>query len=174
MTSTHSEPHAGHGRRLYWAAIVALLLGLTALYHAVIRGEQPMRLEQDAEGRALVVLQRQRNSHFAATGAINGHEVNFLVDTGATDVAVSDQLARSIGLDFGPRIGIMTAGGPVSGWVTRLDTVQFGAFVLRDVRATITPGLGQQALLGMSFLKHFSIVQDGDTLVISAPGGSES
>ncbi|MEJ8569744.1 retropepsin-like aspartic protease family protein [Elongatibacter sediminis] len=170
MTGAGDAPSAGQGRRLYWAAIVAILLGLTALYHAVIRGQGGMSLSEDEHGRVLVVLERRRDSHFSADGQINGHDVHFLVDTGATDVAVSERLARSIGLEFGPRIGIMTAAGPVGGWVTRLDRVQFGVFTLRDVRATITPGLGEQALLGMSFLKHFSIVQEGDTLVIAAPG----
>ena len=165
---------ADHGRRLYWAAIVAILLGLTALYHAVLRGPGEMSMSLDAAGQPVLVLQRQRNGHFAVTGAINGHEVRFLVDTGATDVAVSERFARSIGLEFGPRIGIMTAAGPVQGWITRLDSVQFGAYTLRDVRATVTPGLGQQALLGMSFLKHFSMIQEGDTLSIAAPGELDS
>lgn len=174
MKQLQSEQHADQGRRLYWAAILAILIGLTALYQAVVRHDGGMSLARDSEGRALVVLQRQRNGHFSAAGAINGYAVPFLVDTGATDVAVSERLARAIGLEFGPRIGIMTAAGPVSGWMTRLDSVRLGAFELRDVRATIAPGLGEQALLGMSFLKHFSIVQEGDTLVIAAPGVSET
>ena len=81
-----------------------------------------------------------------------------------------DRVARAIGLEFGPRLTVMTAAGPVRGWMTRLDSVQLGALALSDVRATIAPGLGDQALLGMSFLKHFSIVQEGETLVIALPG----
>jgi aspartyl protease family protein len=61
----------------------------------------------------------------------------------------------------------MTAAGPVRGWVTRLEKIQVGPLLLRNVRATITDGLGEQALLGMSFLKHFSMIQEGDTLVLS-------
>ena len=49
---------------------------------------------------------------------------------------------------------------------TRLDQVSFGSLELDDVRATITPGLGSQALLGMSFLKHFNMRQEGDRLLI--------
>ena len=147
--------------------------GLTALYQAVI-GTGRVQLAQEADGRASVVLERRRSGHYLATGAINGQPVRFLVDTGATDVAVSDTLARSIGLEFGPRTTIMTAAGPVRGWLTRLDSVQLGALSLSDVRATIAPGLGNQALLGMSFLKHFSIVQEGETLVIASPGVTRS
>jgi aspartyl protease family protein len=165
-------PQAPDQKRLYWAAIVAILLGLTALYHAVTRNDGGMRLQRDAEGRVMVVLQRKRNGHFSASGEINGQPLGFLVDTGATDVAVSEHVARSIGLEFGPRVTMMTAAGPVSGWLTRLDTVVVGALALGNVRGTIVPGLGDEALLGMSFLSHFRIVQQGDTLVIASDGAS--
>ena len=169
MNSGQPVQQVGHARWLYWAAAVALLLGLTALYQSAI-GPERMQLAADADGRAMVVLERRRSGHYLADGAINGHPVSFLVDTGATDVAVSDRLARSIGLEFGPRMTVLTAAGPTRGWLTRLESVQLGALALGDVRATIAPGLGDQALLGMSFLKHFSIVQEGEKLVIASPG----
>jgi len=173
MSEQQDEQPPGQSRRLYWAAVVAILLGLTALYTATLRNDGGMRLEQDREGRVLVVLQRQRNGHFSATGEINGQPVEFLIDTGATDVAVSEQLARDLGLDFGPGVTVMTAAGPSAGWMTRLARVQVGALVLRDVSATIASGLGEESLLGMSFLQHFSIVQEGNTLVIASRGGDE-
>jgi len=149
------------------------MLGLTALYNAILRDDGGMRLVQDGEGRVMVVLQRQRNGHFSATGEVNGHPVEFLIDTGATDVAVSEQLARDLGLEFGPGVTVMTAAGPTAGWMTRLAKVQVGALVLQDVSATIVPGLGEESLLGMSFLQHFSIVQDGDRLVMTSRGGAQ-
>ena len=149
---------------------MAIMLGLTALYHAVVRNDGGMRLQQGENGETLVILERKRNGHFSVDGAINGQAVSFLVDTGATDVAVSERMARTIGLPFGPDIVLSTAAGRARGWITRLDSVQVGALALRDVRATITPGLGNEALLGMSFLRHFSIVQEGDTLVIASRG----
>ena len=170
MTENDQEQQSQNGRLLYWVAILALMLGLTAFYQAVVRQDGGMRLQQGEDGRVLVILQRQRSGHYNSEGEINGLPVNFLVDTGATDVAVSEDFARSAGLDFGPKITVMTAAGPVLGWMTRLDSVQVGALRLRNVRATITGGLGEEVLLGMSFLKHFGIVQEGDTLVIT---GSE-
>ena len=170
MENAQTEDQGGKGRQLYWAAIVAILLGLTALYQAMQRSDGGMSLQQDAQGRQLTILNRKRNGHFQADGHINGHPVSFLVDTGATDVAVSVELARAIGLEFGPQLTLMTAAGPTQGWMSRLESVAVGAAVLHDVRATIAPGLGSEALLGMSFLKHFSLVQDGDTLVITGPG----
>ena len=165
---------AGDGRRLYWAAMVAILLGLTALFHAVTRNDGGMSLQQSADGRAMIVLQRKHNGHFLADGTINGHAVRFLVDTGATDIAISERLARSIGVEFGPPINLMTAAGPSRGWITRLDTVEVGVLALQNVRASISPGLGEDALLGMSFLRHFSLVQEGDTLVLATPLGIDS
>lgn len=170
MAESGRENDGGQGRKLYWAAMVAILLGMTALYQAVVRNDGGMRLQQGEHGEILVILERKRNGHFSAEGAINGHPVVFLVDTGATDVAVSAKMARSMGLEFGPQIVISTAAGQVRGWITRLDSVQVGALLMRDVRATITPSLGREALLGMSFLRHYSIVQEGDTLVIASRG----
>ena len=160
------------GRQLYWAAVLAILLGLTALYQAVLNNDGGMRLQQDAGGRQMVVLQRERDGHYRADGQINGQPVHFLIDTGATDVAVSTQTARSLGLGSGPRITVMTAAGPVAGSMTRLQSVRLGALEVRDVRATVTPGLADEVLLGMSFLKNFSLVQEGNTLIIASDGES--
>ena len=159
---------AGAGRYLAWFAVVGIMVGLTALYQAIMpeSGGQTMRLTEG--GRPSVILERDRSGHFRAQGTINGTDIDFLVDTGATDVAISDQRARSLGLEFGPRVTVMTAAGPVAAWKTRLDLVRVGNLERRNVRATITPGLGNQALLGMSFLRHFSMRQEQDLLIIES------
>lgn len=158
------------GKSLYWAAIVAIMLGLTALFQGVTRNERMVQSILTTDGEVALVLNRQRDGHYYAEGQINGSAVAFLVDTGASDVALSSAVARSLGLEFGPEITVMTAAGPVKGWITRLDRIQVGPLVLRNVRATITEKLGDQALLGMSFLKHFSMIQEGDTLILAVAG----
>lgn len=162
----------GHqrGKSLYWAAIVAIMLGLTALFQGVTRNDRMAQSILTTDGEIALVLNRQRDGHYYAEGEINGSAVAFLVDTGASDVALSSAVARSMGLEFGPEITVMTAAGPVKGWITRLDRIQVGPLVLRNVRATITDKLGEQALLGMSFLKHFSMIQEGDTLILAVAG----
>ena len=156
------------GSGMLWVAAIGLLAGLTWMF-SLMMPERGGGMSQgvDAAGRAQVMLLRDRSGHYIAEGAVNGRPVVFLVDTGATDVALSERLARSWGLDFGPEITVMTAAGPARAWITRLDSVSLGGLELNNVRATITPGLGDEALLGMSFLKHFSLRQEGDTLVIA-------
>ena len=167
-----SYPRAG--RRLAWLAVLGLMIGLTAFYQALTRRGGGIIESSQENGRAMVVLQRDRSGHFLAEGEINGRPIVFLVDTGATDVAVSEKTARAMGLEFGPAATVMTAAGPARAWRTRLDRVSLGSLALENVRATITPGLGREALLGMSFLQYFSMRQEGEQLVLeSAPGHSK-
>lgn len=171
MSSPESSTEARMGRGMIWLAALGALAGLTAFFGMFDSGPGgSMRSGVDAVGRAQVVLEQGRGGHYVAEGRINGQTVSFLVDTGATDVAVSEREARRLGLDFGPRVTVMTAAGPAPAWVTRLDVVEVGGLRVENVRASITPGLGSQALLGMSFLKQFSLRQDGGTLVIAASG----
>ena len=162
--------HSKTGRRFAWIAVIGMMIGLTAFYQALTQRSGGIVRSLEDGGHALVVLQRERSGHYLAEGQINGQPVMFLVDTGATDVAVSEKTARAMGLDFGPRIRVMTAAGPVSAWATRLDHVRLGSLELTNVRATITPGLNDAALLGMSFLKHFNLRQEGDQLLIERAG----
>lgn len=144
------------------------MLGLTAFYHAITQRDSSIVETVNETGNLMVSLQRDRTGHFLAEGLINGHAVVFLVDTGATDVAVSENTARAMGLEFGPRITVMTAAGPSAAWRTRLDQVSIGSLALNNVRAVITPGLGKKALLGMSFLQYFNWRQEGDRLVLES------
>lgn len=105
-----------------------------------------------------VVLERNRSGHFVATGRINGEPVEFLLDTGATYVAVPGELAERLGLAATGSAWFNTANGRVRGELTTLDEVSLGGFSASQVRGSISPGLdGDTALLGMSFLNRFDI-----------------
>ena len=161
------------GRRFAWLAVICLMLGLTAFFQAMMPGRGGLVESAGEDGNAMIVLEQDRSGHYRAQGEINGQAVSFLVDTGATDVAVSEQAARALGLEFGPRTMVMTAAGPAAAWKTRIERVRVGSLERKNVRATITPGLGSQALLGMSFLRHFSIRQQGARLVIESAAMNE-
>lgn len=150
------------------------MLALTAMFQLLTNRQGGIVESMSHNGLARVVLERDPSGHFIAEGTINGSPVSFLVDTGATDVAISDRVARQIGLDFGPRITVMTAAGPSPAWRTRLQSVELGELSLDNVRATITPGLGQQALLGMSFLRYYDWRQEADRLIIETTRSAQT
>lgn len=154
---------------LAWIGGLALLTLLfqDALESRFNPNQQPM-VQLAEDGRREVVLERNAQGHYVAGGLINASPVTFLVDTGATDVAVPEGLAGRLGL---PRLsgGIsQTANGPVAVWQTVLDEVRLGSIELRDVRASIVPSMaaGSPVLLGMSFLKQLELVQRDGQLTL--------
>lgn len=118
-------------------------------------------------GQREVMLRRNRAGHYVATGEINGVAVNFLLDTGATDVAMSSAAARSLGLPRGAPVTLSTANGVVQGYRTVLESVSVAGIRQHGVRAVVSPGISEDiVLLGMSFLKHLELVQRDGTLLL--------
>lgn len=114
-----------------------------------------------------VELKRNRMGHYNVTGTINGHPVEFMLDTGATDISIPRSVAEDIGLERLGRIEFYTANGVASGYATRLDEVRVGDIVLHDLKASINPNVSDGiVLLGMSFLKNIEFTQRGDTLIL--------
>ncbi len=114
-----------------------------------------------------VVLQRNKFGHYVATGRINGQEVVFLVDTGATNVAIPEATADRLGLRRGRSFMAQTANGLATAYTTRLDSVALGDIELNDIKASILPNSGmEEVLLGMSFLKKLGLSQKGNQLII--------
>ena len=114
-----------------------------------------------------IVLQRNAYGHYISNGTINGIQVVFLLDTGASDVAIPESLANKIGLLKGPEVFVKTANGNVKAYRTQLDSVALGDIKRYYLNATILTNIvGDEVLLGMNFLKHFEITQKGKTLTI--------
>jgi aspartyl protease family protein len=150
---------------MLWLAAIALLGSLYFLF-SMLGESGGMVSTVDSGGAAMVVLEQDRSGHYVAEGQINGQDVRFLIDTGATDVALPESVARTLGLDFGPRVKVMTAAGPSGAWMTRLDEVAVGDLRRKNVRASITSGEFNGILLGMSFLKHYNLQQQDGKLII--------
>jgi len=112
------------------------------------------------QGVREVVLQRNRFGHYVANGEINGHGVEFMLDTGASDISIPANVAARLGLKRGAVMTYQTAKGPAQVYLTRLDSVALGNIVLNDVRGSINPNVQESSiLLGMAFLKQMSLVK---------------
>lgn len=114
-----------------------------------------------------IVLTVGSGGHFFSQGSINGRSVQFLVDTGATSVGMSQQAADRAGLDYkgGRPIAMSTANGIVPGWQIK-TTVRIGDVEVHQVDTVITTGSMPYVLLGNSFLSRFQMKRDNDQMVL--------
>ena len=113
-----------------------------------------------------VVMTASTGGHFTPTGSINGKSVSFLVDTGATMVAMGQDDAQRLGVDLkSARAGMsQTANGPVRVWMVTLDRVRVGEVELTQVAAVVLPQPMPFVLLGNSFLSRFQMRRDNDVM----------
>jgi aspartyl protease family protein len=117
-------------------------------------------------GGSDITLAAGPGGHFFAAGAINGRSVRFVVDTGATSVAIGQADAERIGLDWksAPVAVGQTANGAVAMRVVSLNSVRIGDVEIPNVQAVVVPGSMPFVLLGNSFLGRFQLRQENDVL----------
>lgn len=122
-----------------------------------------------ASERKKVILTADSRGHFFAIGTINGVSTRFMVDTGATTIALSSVEAKRTGVNYlaGRRVLTQTANGVVPVYRVRLDAVDIGGIRLTNVDAIVIEGEQLPvALLGMSFLNRMEMRREGDTLML--------
>lgn len=116
---------------------------------------QPVRAEPTAGGRT-VTLQKGDNGHFQTEAVIDGRRMAFLVDTGASVIALRQRDAARLGVHPVPRdytANVSTANGIIKAAPVELNRVEVGGLVVRNVAALVLPDEAlAQNLLGMSFL----------------------
>jgi aspartyl protease family protein len=109
-------------------------------------------------GPRTVVVQRDARGHFAIEGAVNGRRIGFMVDTGASVIALTERDASRLGYHPAPRDYVgksSTANGVVRVAPVKLDMVEIGGVMVRNVDAIIMPDAGlRENLLGLSFLSR--------------------
>ncbi len=120
------------------------------------------------DSRQTVSLTADARGHFAAAGSLNGYPVTFLVDTGATAIAISAAEARRIGVDYraGQAMGVQTAAGVVPAWRVKFNTVKVGGIALNQVEGMVVEAGLSMPLLGMSFLNRMEMKRDGQTMTL--------
>lgn len=151
-----------------WVALIALL----TLYFADREHERNNPNQQVASSLtgtiAEVELKANTRHHYLANGLLNGIPVTFMVDTGASDVAIPAELGKKLGLIPGERGTSITANGEVTVFRTHIKSLQLGDIVVRDIRGSLNPGMSaeDEILLGMTFLKNLDFSQKNDVLTL--------
>ncbi|MDH5570479.1 MAG: TIGR02281 family clan AA aspartic protease [Gammaproteobacteria bacterium] len=111
-----------------------------------------------------------RNGMYRSYGSINGHSVNFLVDTGATSIAINSVDAKRLGIQYrldGEATHVSTASGRAKAWRIKLKSVKLGRLKQSDVEAVVIEGgYPREVLLGMTFLNQLKIQNDGSVMTL--------
>ena len=132
-------------------------------------GEAPVSVGSaaGAGGGTKIVLPVASGGHFMANGTINGRSIQFMVDTGATSVALGISDAQRLGIDYqkGQPVRMNTANGVAQGWRVKLNSVRIGDVEVFDVDGVVGPNM-PFALLGNSFLSRFSMNRSSDVMVL--------
>lgn len=149
-----------------WKVITVWLLVGLAVFLAFQWWERQQRAARFEASGDIVEIRRGDDGHYHWPGSVNGRAVDFLVDTGATGIALSRELARSLDLAVEGKVRSSTAAGTVVGDVVRVDVVLKGGVRAERLRAVALPELGEQPLLGMDVLGRLRWEQRGGVLRI--------
>lgn len=158
------------GTGMFLLAWIAFMVLLGALFNDMLqeqRNPNQTLTTTISGGVREVVLKRNRFGHYVTSGKINGSDVVFMLDTGATTIAIPGKVAADLDLTVGQRFRTQTANGAAEAFATTLDSVSVGDIRLDGVAAAVSPGLNtREVLLGMSFLQEIEFTQRGDTLIL--------
>jgi aspartyl protease family protein len=152
-----------------WGHIAALVIwtaisGATYLYFDA-RQKPTIAIASVKLASGEIVIPRSQDGHYYVRGAINGHPVDFMVDTGASTVSISLDIARSVGLPRGMPANFLTAGGAIMGEIVSSQTIEAGGIIVEDLSVGVGT-LGDMALLGQNFLRRVDVLQSDDKMVL--------
>lgn len=167
---------------LLWVAIFAALLGLFKLAQdqGFLTGRWAPRPAEEgegvpappparADGQALRVPVAP-DGHYWVEGTINGTSARFLIDSGATVTALSDQTARAAGLNYDvaePGVVMTTANGKIEARRSSIASLAIGPISASDLPVVISPAFGEVNVIGMNMLSRLKSwgVQNGEMVL---------
>jgi aspartyl protease family protein len=149
---------------LFWVSLaIVAYFGMNAL-----TGPKVASVVKSTNGALEIVIPRSRNGHYYVEGAINGRAMTFMVDTGATTVAIDPRVARAAGLPKGYPATFGTASGQAPGETVPRQSVTVGGLRIDDVTIAVIDGVGEVGLLGQNVLRHLDVTQSGDRMILRA------
>ncbi|KTD43715.1 retropepsin-like aspartic protease family protein [Legionella quateirensis] len=157
------DQYARAGRVMFLLVWIILFAGLFVFFYYYDKSDSTVYVANRSE----FILSADKEGHYRIKGSINDFSVEFLVDTGATLVAIPQTIAKQLHITGRYPVTISTANGEVTGSLTRLKQLSFGEFELKDIKAVIIPGADDETvLLGMNVLSQFNMVQEANRLVL--------
>lgn len=151
------------------------VLELNGKRHTLRVGDAPVSVGAGAGGQAAatgkgnrIVLNAGSGGHFTTPGQINGRAVQFVVDTGATSIAMSAADAERTGIAYksGQPVQLSTANGVVVGHRIKLSSVRVGDVEVYEIDAVVIPQPMTYMLLGNSFLTRFQMTRENDQMTL--------
>lgn len=183
--NNQSDPSVKTGKIMMYSAWILLLVFcfvFFTMYENKKSGLYNTKSSMNSDGTVELQIPLSRGNRYEVFGKINELSVKFLIDTGATSIAIPAKIATSANLSKGMPIKSITAGGETTAYMTNIDRLTIGItetdktnptanknIILRDVPATINPSMvDDYILLGMGALKHLEIRQSNKTLILKS------
>lgn len=148
---------------IHWPAAVLALVGVV-FFAADRLTRTPAVVHSVSEGRQEVSIPASRDGHYYLEGSINGVPIQFMIDTGATYVSVSEEFARKARLPEGITGYFSTANGAVEGKIVKGQVIEAEGFRATGLSVAVMPLGGKKGLLGQNFLRRFEVTQSADTM----------
>ena len=152
-----------------WGHVAALViwLGVFSVAYLFFENWQEPKIAviQDDLAGSEVVISRSRDGHYYVRGELNGYPVDFMVDTGASMVSISYELARAAKLPSGRLASFSAAGGKFLGEIVSEQDIKVGGILVKGLSVGI--GMeGKVGLLGQNFLRRVEVVQSRDKMIL--------
>ena len=143
-----------------WLLIFMGLVAIVASWQDIRQSGQTTSFQQSQDGA--IIIPKEIDGHFHLTLTINDRPIDFLVDTGASDIVLTRKDAARVGfdpnrLDYWGMVN--TANGTVRLATIRLETVRLGEFIDKNIRASVNKAPMEKSLLGMRYLSKFSAIE---------------
>lgn len=162
------NPHKSYGRvmlYIFWALVLGFAYLIFDWQDQEARKTEAYRTKT---GAVELHIPLTKENTYEVNGKINSTKVHFLIDTGATSIAIPGEVADTTDLQRGMPVKIETAGGVTTAYLTKIETLYIGEdIILKDVNATINPSMpGKLILLGMGALKQLHFMHTKNKLIL--------